>query len=149
MRVALLAAVLFLSVPFLSVSAAAPAPGAVDPDVVRLITSLGLVESPSPVRERQGWKRPQRIVVRRFRPDTEAWLQSVAPGVTLDVVDTSAQALAALPGADALLGFCEPPLVAAGNRLAWIQVYYAGVDRCVTTPAIAQRASRASDVMPR
>jgi phosphoglycerate dehydrogenase-like enzyme len=114
-------------------TAAPPSPATtVDPEVTRLISSLGLVESPQPVRERRGWQPPRRIVVRRFGPDTAAWLQSVAPGVTLDVVDSPAQALAALPGADALLGFCEAPLVAAGTRLAWVQAYFAGVDQCGT-----------------
>jgi hypothetical protein len=110
-----------------AVPAAAP-----DPAVAPLIESLGLVESATPVRERQGWRSPRRIVVRRIRPDTAAWFGQVAPGVTFDVVDTDAQALAAIAGADAVIGFCEPPLIEAGTSLEWVQSFNDGaVGGCV------------------
>ncbi len=120
--------------------AAVPAAPAADSttDAARLIASLGLIEAPKPVRERPGWRPLERIVVRRFRSDTAAWLQAVAPGVRFDVVDSEAQAIAAVPTADALIGFCEAPIVEAGKRLVWIQALNAGVDRCAST-AIAKR----------
>ena len=42
-------------------------------------------------------------------------------------------------GADAVLGFCSPELLAAGPRIRWIQAYSAGVERCVAIPALRER----------
>jgi phosphoglycerate dehydrogenase-like enzyme len=61
--------------------------------------------------------------------------------VQLVPVDTNAEARAAVAaGADALVGFCEPDIIEAGRGLQWIQSFSAGVDRCIGTPAIVQRA---------
>jgi phosphoglycerate dehydrogenase-like enzyme len=112
----------------LCASAAAPGPAAGDTPATRLVETLGLTEAAHPVRETQGWHKPQRIVVRRFRPDTAAWLSPVAPGVELVVVDSSEAATAAIRDADAVVGFCETPMIEAGHRL-----------RCIGAPSIAAR----------
>jgi phosphoglycerate dehydrogenase-like enzyme len=44
-------------------------------------------------------------------------------------VEDAAEALRQISDADALLGMCSQELVRAGNKLRWIQVYSAGVDR--------------------
>ena len=126
--------------PPLPPAAVAPTPAAAssEEDAARLVTTLGLVEAPTALRERPGWRPLKRIVVRRFRPDTAAWLQTVAPGIQIDVVDTSTQALTAASTADAIIGFCDQSIVEAGKRLVWIQVLFAGVERCAS-PAIAKR----------
>ncbi len=38
-----------------------------------------------------------------------------------------------------MLGFCTPEVLAAGTKIRWIQVYWAGVERCVAIPALAER----------
>jgi phosphoglycerate dehydrogenase-like enzyme/phosphoserine phosphatase len=118
---------------------AATARAAPDADVARLMASLDLREAPQPVRERKGWRKPRRIVVRRFRADAVEWLQPVAPGVELVAADTDAQAAAEAVHADAIIGFCEAGMIESARALKWVQSFAAGVERCIGTPAIAAR----------
>jgi phosphoglycerate dehydrogenase-like enzyme len=118
--------------------AAGPAPGP-DPDTARLIERLGLEESATPVRERPGWKKPRTIVVIAGRSDLVALLQPVAPGVRFLPARTEEEAARLARDADAVLGYCTPEVLAAGRRVRWVQTYYAGVEDCVSIPALAQR----------
>ena len=46
---------------------------------------------------------------------------------------------AAVADADALVGFCDPEIVAAGKRLRWIQLFTAGAGPCSEIPAVRER----------
>lgn len=101
-----------------------------------LIERLDLRPSALPASEMKGWERPTKVVVRLVSPEQRAQLAEVAPGVELVTVTSEAEALAAMSGADALLGFCSGELLAAADSLHWIQVYSAGVERCVALEAM-------------
>jgi phosphoglycerate dehydrogenase-like enzyme len=137
-RAALLAALVF---PICTPCAAEGT--AVDPNIGQLITELGLKEAPDATRADSAWRRPSRIVVQKSRPDVLAFLQPVAPGVELVVVDDAVHARKAVAGADALIGsqgfVCDPDLLAAGRRLRWLQAVSAGVEACGRAKAIAER----------
>ena len=116
--------------------AVADAPASVDPATAALIERLGLVEAETPVRERQGWRKPQRILVWNLAPQLAASLQAAAPGVELLLVDDAAQAAALARDADAVLGLCSPEVGRQPVRTsAGSSPYSAGVERCVTIPA--------------
>lgn len=116
---------------------AAEAP-ATDPEVARLIERLGLVESPQPVRERAGWRVPERVIVADFEPGRVAWLAGAAPGVELVPADSVAAAAAAADGADAVIGICHSDVIDAGPSVAWVQIFSAGAERCLAVPAIGE-----------
>jgi phosphoglycerate dehydrogenase-like enzyme len=120
-------------------TAAADAAASVDPATAALIERLGLVESAAPVRERPGWRKPQRILVWNLAPQLAASLQAAAPGVELLLAKDSTEAAALAKDADAVLGFCSPEVLAAGPNIRWIQSYSAGVERCVAIPAVRER----------
>ena len=120
-------------------AAAADAPASVDPATAALIERLGLVKAEAPVRERPGWRKPQRILVWNLAPQLAASLQAAAPGVELLLADDAAQAVALAKDADAVLGLCSPELLDAGPNIRWIQSYSAGVERCVAIPAVRER----------
>jgi len=105
--------------------------------VQQVLVDLNLTEAPTPVRERPGWRKPARIVV---RADAErlAWLQPAAPGVELVAAPTADAAIEVVGNADAAIGFCSEGLLAAGTALRWIQLPYAGAERCLRIPAIAE-----------
>jgi phosphoglycerate dehydrogenase-like enzyme len=119
--------------------AVGPADSAPAPGVADVIARLGLVESATPVRERAGWQRPKKILFSNLDPSLLPALQSVAPGVELVPAKDPAEAAKLAAGVDAVLGFCTPELLAAGTKIRWIQVYWAGVERCVSMPALAER----------
>nr|MCU0257231.1 hypothetical protein [Vicinamibacterales bacterium] len=115
--------------------AAAPAPA----EVAAMLQRLGLEESPTPVRERPGWRRPGKVLVWNLQPALLPRLQAAAPGVELLLAKDMAEAVKLAPGADAALGFCSAELLAAGPGIRWIQSYSAGVERCVALPAVRER----------
>ena len=112
----------------------AQAQGAAD-----IIARLGLVESATPVRDRAGWQRPKKVLFWNSDPALLPALQAVAPGVELVPAKDAAEAAKLAAGVDAVLGFCTPEVLAAGTKIRWIQVYWAGVERCVSIPALAER----------
>ncbi len=104
--------------------------------VQSLIRELGLRESRTPARELPGWKKPKKVLVRLDREERLAGLQWVAPGVEIVPVSSVAEAAAAAEGAQVVIGYCSQEIFSAAPDLHWIQVYSAGVDRCVAHPGI-------------
>ena len=103
--------------------------------MAELVSRLGLRESSVASRDLPGWRKVERVVA-RYPAERIAELQAVAPGVEVVAVEDEAQALAAVDGAQALLGFCTPKLLEKGGSLHWIQVYSSGVERCVVLPGM-------------
>jgi phosphoglycerate dehydrogenase-like enzyme len=121
------------------VRAASPGPG---DEARRIIAELQLQEAPAPISDHDRWQ-PRRVVVTAppfltaSAPDFAERLRAVAGGVEL-VIDTSGDMVPApelLVGADALIGFCSAPaLAAAGARFLWLHNYFVGMDRCAGVP---------------
>jgi phosphoglycerate dehydrogenase-like enzyme len=105
----------------------------------RMAAELGLVEAPAPVSADPRWRRPTRIVVRAESPAVLAALAPLAPGVELVPARDEAEAAAAMPGAQAIIGFCNAAVVGAGDRLHWVQLFSAGSEGCVGVPAVRER----------
>jgi len=99
--------------------------------ILSLIEDLGIRESAIPSRELEGWSKPKKVLIRLFDPEHLPAMQAVAPGVELVPVTTPDEAVAAAAGAQAVIGFCTQDILAAGPQLHWVQVYAAGVERCV------------------
>ena len=134
LRILLLAAAVFCSAAKADQPAVMP-----DPGVAAMIVQLGLRESTTPVRELAGWQRPKKVLSLNLSPGLLPSLQAVAPGVELVPAKDAAEAVKLAGGVDAVLGFCTPELLAAGAAVRWIQVYWAGVERCVAIPALTER----------
>jgi phosphoglycerate dehydrogenase-like enzyme len=96
-----------------------------------IVTELGLRAAPAPVRTDPRWAPGGPIVVRVLAAQQLASLQQAAGDVRLIGVANEAEALAAIDDATALLGFCSAELLDAAPRLRWVQLYSAGVEKCV------------------
>jgi phosphoglycerate dehydrogenase-like enzyme len=103
-----------------------------------VIEHFGLEQAATPVSERPGWRKPKRILVTGGFPGVVEMLQPAAPGVEIIVARPGEEAQQAAK-ADAVIGLCSPELLAAGKSIKWIQLFTAGVERCVSIPAIAER----------
>ena len=112
-------------------TASAPIP---EGDIAALIKDMALTESAKPAREIKGWKKPRKIVVYvDNNPGRIAWLQEVAPGVTLVPVHNNAEAMTEIVDADGeMMGICNKGRIAAARDLHWIQTNTIGVDECFT-----------------
>jgi len=120
-------------------SVAADAAGQDPAAVAALIQRLGLEESAAPVRDSPGWRRPQQVLVWNLAPQAVPALQAAAPGVKLLLAKDAKEAVALAKDADAVLGFCSADVLAAGPGIRWVQSFSAGVERCVSIPALRER----------
>ncbi|MEE4218956.1 MAG: D-2-hydroxyacid dehydrogenase [Xanthomonadales bacterium] len=101
-----------------------------------MVEELGLRESDTPVREMPGWSKPEKVLVlSRGYWELEA-LQAVAPGVEIVMVESADEAVANVAGAQAIIGYCNEKLFTREPGLHWIQVYTAGVERCLANPGM-------------
>jgi phosphoglycerate dehydrogenase-like enzyme len=122
--------------PLLALLLQSPAAVAAEPG--GMLAGLGLRESAVASRDLAGYAPLQKVVVRSlFGSDAAAPLKAVAPGVEIVAVATVEEAVAAVPGAQALIGFCDQAIFEAADELHWVQVYFAGVENCVSQPAMA------------
>jgi phosphoglycerate dehydrogenase-like enzyme len=110
--------------------------GSATPDAAQaLIEEFGLRQSDVPSSAQPGWRKPEKIVVRVDSPDRLAGFQAAAPGAEIVAVENLDQAVAEVVDAQVVIGFCEEELLSAANELRWLQVYSAGVDRCIAYPS--------------
>jgi phosphoglycerate dehydrogenase-like enzyme len=110
--------------------------GAGGAEVAALIGELGLREGRVAARDMPGWNGLRKVVVRLDSADRLPALQAAAPGADIVMVQSVEAAVAEVGDAQALLGFCDEAILAAGRELHWIQVYSAGIDRCVGNPSL-------------
>ena len=113
-----------------------------EPNMAALIKGLGLIESSKPARDFiKGWRKPKKVIVmvdnNVHRID---WLKEVVPtDVQIVAVHSAGEAAKEAADADAEIGQCSKPLIAAaGPNFHWAHVNYAGVEGCFTgadTPA--------------
>lgn len=107
-----------------------------DPAVQIMIKELGLRESATASRDLPGWSPPKKVVIWPFEDGGLAQWQAVAPGVEIVLVDSSEQAVREAADAQAVLGRCDEEILSNAPELFWVQVYAAGVERCVVLPGM-------------
>ena len=107
-----------------------------DAAVQVLINELGLRESTTASRDLPGWSPPKKIVVRQGRPGALDEYQALAPEVDFVMVESVEQARKEAVDAQAVLGYCDEEMLSGSAGLFWVQVYSAGVERCVANPSI-------------
>lgn len=112
-------------------------PAAVDAATIAMIEYLDLESSVLPVSELPGWRTPDKVVVWQDDLSLLPALQAVAPQVEVVFVQTAEEAAREVRDAQVLIGSCAEEIVAQGPTLHWVQVYSAGVDRCVGNPSFA------------
>ncbi len=101
------------------------------------VTRLGLREGESPTADSPGWVRPSKVIVADLWPGRTTELASIAPDVTLIVAQDLEEALAEIHDADAVLGWLTPGILRNGERLRWVQLPAAGVERYLSIPGLA------------
>ena len=102
----------------------------------QLAEQTGVETSDVAMRDRPGWRVPKKVVIWSLGMDLSD-LQAAVPELELVVVSSQAEAISALPGADAVVGWCVPDVVDVSDQLQWVQIYWAGVEYCLETESIA------------
>ena len=101
-----------------------------------LIRDSGLAEGPVAMRDRPNWRGANKILIRPVAGEIES-LRQAMPDIEFVVVRSTTEALGQVADVDAIVGFCSEELVAAVRDLVWVQIYWAGAERCLAVEAIA------------
>lgn len=99
-----------------------------------LIQRYGLQEAREPISKHPGWRRPKLIVISGVG-GIEKPLQDAFPDIEF-IADRSPTAASRIDDADAVIGQCSRDLL-VGKSIRWVQTLSAGVESCVSIPAIA------------
>lgn len=105
-----------------------------------IIEEHGLRLSATPVREREVWAPPKKIVT-TFPLGTFDQYRNAFPGI--EFVDAGSPEAAAehIADADVLIGLCTPEIARLGINLKWIQMGRAGIDSCAQHPEFVERGT--------
>ncbi|MEL7187314.1 MAG: D-2-hydroxyacid dehydrogenase [Pseudomonadota bacterium] len=110
-----------------------PAIACAELTIEQLTVQARLVESAEPISTAPRWSgRPDKIVIR----DRGVTLDEYE-GVEIVLVESESEMLEHMDGADAIVGYCSEDLLNAGHDLVWVQIYWAGVERCLERPQLA------------
>ena len=104
-------------------------------DIEKLIEQTGIEAGDVAMRDMPGWRVPKKIIVLDVIGAVAA-IEGVVPGIELIAVRSEADAIAQAADADAIIGFCSDGVVSAAMRAEWVQVFSAGVERCLLTDRI-------------
>jgi len=105
-------------------------------DIAELIEQTGVKAGDVALRDMPGWREPKKIVMPAGRL-TRQEVQSLLPGIEVVFYRSSSDAIANARGADAIIGSCYRDIIDAAEDAIWVQVFSAGVDRCVGADRIA------------
>jgi len=104
--------------------------------IADLIEDAGLREGAIAIRDFPGYRAPRKLVIIDGAGMTSE-LRKEFPGLEIIGAASSAEAIAAVDGADALIGFCSDDIVDAGEQLVWVQIFSAGAEHCVPVEKVA------------
>ncbi len=111
------------------------------------ITRFRAEEAAQPVRERQGWRAPRKIVLLQLGSlqweGRDATLAAAVPQARVVIARDRATAVKEAADADAIIGFnpdvCDARILDGARELRWLQSLSAGVELCGKVPVLLQR----------
>jgi phosphoglycerate dehydrogenase-like enzyme len=102
----------------------------------QLVEQSRITEGDIAVKDLPRWSGAHKILVLDIGIDLSDLIAS-EPGVEFIVVESAAEAMQYAGDVDAMIGFCSPELIAAPEKLVWVQIYWAGAERCLSVDDVA------------
>jgi phosphoglycerate dehydrogenase-like enzyme len=104
--------------------------------IEQLVEQSRISEGDIAVRDLPRWSGAAKILVWDNGLDLSSLIAS-EPSVEFIVVESAADAMQYAGDVDAMIGFCTPELIAAAEKLVWVQIYWAGAERCLSVNDVA------------
>jgi phosphoglycerate dehydrogenase-like enzyme len=104
--------------------------------IEQLVEQARIVENDVAVSELPRWNGAHKILIWDIGMDLSG-LTDGAPGVEFVLAESVEEALQHASDVDAMIGFCAPELIDAAKNLVWVQIYWAGVERCLSVEDLA------------
>ena len=105
--------------------------------VEELIRQAGLTEGPVATRDLPRWSGAQKILVTRLSDSDVDALRTVLPDTEFVTAASEEDAIPMVHDVDAIIGMCSERLVAAADKLVWIQIFSSGAERCLAVTRVA------------
>ncbi len=102
-----------------------------------LVADAGLDEGPRAMRDHEGWDAARPIIIRDMGFDLDA-LRDSPVGDRIRLAASVADAMRLAPEAGAIVGFCDSALLDAAPHVSWVQIFWAGAERCLAADGIAR-----------
>jgi len=102
----------------------------------QLIEKARITEGEIAVRELPRWSGAHKILIWDRGLDLGD-LTGAASDVEFITVRSVDEAMQHASGVDAMIGSCAPALIDAAEKLVWVQINWAGAERCLSVPDIA------------
>lgn len=123
---------------FLYILMTSPAIAEPDKHTNTLIQTYDLEVAQTPIKSRRNWRSPKQVLVFEASDERLQWLGKAVPNIELINASGDADLAKHLKKVDAVMGLCNTNILKNGTQLRWIQLYTAGVEKCVNDPAFAQ-----------
>lgn len=101
-----------------------------------LVRDAGLRAGPVAVRDLPQWQGARKMLIMRVSEDEVARLQAQFPDTEMIFAASTADALGTAADVDAIVGSCSAELIDAATKLVWVQIHWAGAERCLAVPRI-------------
>ena len=106
-----------------------------DVEIDELIEQTGVVAGATAMRDFNGWRTPEKILIygdRFVDPD----LEDHVGAVKIVRAASKEEAMLHVADSDAIIGSCASDIIDAAPRASWVQIRAAGADRCMQTDRI-------------
>ena len=104
-----------------------------------LVEQAGVKAGNVAMRDFTGWREPKKIVIRDIGLPLDD-IRAMLPGIEVIGVRSDTEAVANAGAADAVIGWCSDPLIAAAENAVWVQIFSAGAERCLSVDRIADKS---------
>lgn len=105
----------------------------------QLVEQARISEGNIAMRDMPQWRGAHKILIRGVGTDVAEIAQEFA-AVEIIAVRSVAEAMQHVKATDAIIGFCDADLIAAAEKLHWVQIFGAGAERCLPVAKIASGA---------
>ena len=105
----------------------------------QLVEQARIAEGDIAVRDLPRWQGARKILIRDIGMDMSGIVGGF-DGIEFIVTASASDAMQYASELDAIIGFCDPDLIAAASNLVWVQIYWAGAERCLSVDDIGSGA---------
>lgn len=104
----------------------------------QLIERFSLREEQQPVRDRDNWRPPEKIVT-NFNEQFANMVRATSPNSIVVNANSEEDLRAEIVDADIYLGDCTAEIMEHGKNLRWVQTPFAGANKCTAESAFLER----------
>lgn len=120
------------TIALLLLAAGAPADITID----ELVHDAGIKEGRVAVNELPRWQGARKILLRRVSTADADAIRDLLPDAEIVIATSDDDAIGKVSDVDAIIGTCNAEVIAAAEKLVWVQIFWAGAESCLAVPRV-------------